>query len=126
MRPIARRHVYGPRLRRFDPALPLFVRRRISTGSDDAGQQTFLEPGAAFDASSIAPLRLRTLFGNGYLTHDVPGTRSDVRNAPTAGPEHDSPDVPVTTITDADAPQADAPADDGKPTPKAKAKRAGA
>lgn len=50
-----------------DPSRPLYVCRRISRGAAGA-----LVPGQMFDASTTAPHRLRSLYGNGYISHDPP------------------------------------------------------
>ena len=52
-----------------DPSRPLYVCRRISRGAAGA-----LPIGQVFDASSVAPARLRNLYLAGYIAHELPKT----------------------------------------------------
>jgi hypothetical protein len=73
--PIARRKpVIGRQRRRIlDPERPLFVTRRIAAAHDPAtGVQSYLVPGASFDATSVTALRLRALFAGRFVSHDPP------------------------------------------------------
>lgn len=72
MAPPILRKMFGPRIRRFDPRAPLYVRRRISLGPDDNGVMRWLEPGALFDASSVKPMRLAGLFSSRHIAHESP------------------------------------------------------
>lgn len=80
MAPPILRKILGPRgVKRFDPSAPLFVRRRISLGPDDAGVMRWMEPGAPFDASTVKPMRLAALFSSRHIAHERPGDPIDVR-----------------------------------------------
>lgn len=115
MAPPILRKILGPRgIKRFDPSAPLFVRRRISLGPDDAGVHRWLEPGAPFDASRVKPMRVAALFSSRHIAHEQPGAPIDVRGREVPAPADAAPDA---------APVTDAPPPDPKP---AKRPRAGA
>lgn len=72
MPPPILRKILGPRVRRFNPTAPLYVRRRISLGPDDAGVMRWLEPGAVFDATGVKPMRVAGLFSSRHIAHEAP------------------------------------------------------
>ena len=107
--PIARRPVVQSRYarRNLDPALPLYVLRRIPAGTDATGAPIALAPGDLLDASKIDSRRLGFMYRNRLIGHELP--RGFVRREA----------APV----EVEYPPAIAPA---KPAPKPQGKRTGA
>lgn len=88
MPPPILRKILGPRVRRFNPTAPLYVRRRISLGPDDAGVMRWLEPGAVFDATGVKPMRIAGLFSSRHIAHEAPPVAVAAPvDAPTAAPD---------------------------------------
>jgi hypothetical protein len=72
--------------RHLDPTQPLYVLRRIAGAHDPAtGVQSYARPGDVFDPTSVALLRLQTLYAGRYITHERPRTAAPL-----------NPETPVT------------------------------
>lgn len=83
MAPPILRKILGPRgVHRFDPARPLYVRRRISLGPDDTGAMRWMEPGDAFPSDRVKPMRVAALFASRHIAHEKPGHGVDHRGRP--------------------------------------------
>lgn len=112
--PLARRPVVQSRFarRNLDPALPLYVLRRIPAGADAAGAPIVLLPGARLDTAAIDSRRLGFMYRNRMIGHELPrGLR----------PIEPTPDVVALTAVETP------PEPVAKPAPKPQGKpRAGA
>lgn len=109
--PLARRPVVQSRYarRNLDPALPLYVLRRIPAGTDAAGEPIVLMPGDRLDVSKLDARRLGFMYRNRMIGHELPrGLQA----------------APPVAMKDVEPEQAPAPT---KPAPKPQGKpRAGA
>lgn len=104
--PILRKIIGQRGVRGFDPALPLFVRRRISLGIGDDGSPKWLEVGAPFPVEGVKRSRIAGLFASRHIAHERPGDPIDMRGREAKQPDPIAP-PPVAS-----------PAPDNRPPPK--------
>lgn len=71
----------------------LYVCRRIPTGTDEDGKPTFRVPGEVFDPTGIPELRLKALFRNRFIGHELPRGVEPIVSTP-PGPTASSPAAP--------------------------------
>lgn len=117
MAPPILRKILGPRgARRFDPARPLYVRRRISLGPGADGAMRWLEPGEPFPIDGIKPMRLAGLFASRHVAHEKPGAAdcTDHRGRPIAGVDRADAPADVAPVVEA-IPDVVAPTETPKP-----------
>lgn len=109
--PILRKIIGQRGVRGFDPALPLFVRRRISLGIGDDGSPKWLEVGAPFPVEGVKRSRIAGLFASRHIAHERPGDPIDMRGRTAQEPYSVTPQ-PVSS------PPAAAEPPDHRPPPK--------
>jgi len=120
--PILRKIIGQRGVRGFDPALPLFVRRRISLGVADDGAPKWLEVGSPFPVGGVKRSRIAGLFASRHIAHERPGDPIDIRGR---APRPSDPIAPAAApATAAEAPATAAEAAD--PRPPSKRHRSGA
>ena len=81
-----------------DPGRPLYVCRRISRGAAGA-----LAPGQILDVATVAPHRLRNLYRQGFVSHEMPKAVS-VAQTVAAALARAAATVPPPTVAEAPAP----------------------
>lgn len=112
MAPPILRKIIGQRgVRGFDPALPLFVRRRISLGVGEDGAPKWLEPGARFPLEGVKRSRIAGLFASRHIAHERPGDPIDMRGRTAQVPDLVAPQPVSSSPVAAEPP-------DHRPPPK--------